>query len=773
MLRSLGFFSFLALALLALLAAPALAQTPVNKTASQASIAEKIEKIDVLGLQRFEPQTVLSYLTLAVGDAYDAERANQSLKALFATGLFADVSFAMAQGTLKITVSENPILNRVVFEGNDAAETEDLTREVRLKPRMAFTRTAVQNDVQRLLDLYRRQGRFGAQVEPKIIELEQNRVDLVFEIAEGPVTGIQSIRFIGNQTFEEGDLRSVISTRETAWWRVFSTSDFYDPDRLTFDRELLRRFYLNEGYADFRVLSAAAELTPDRRDFIITFTVEEGERYQFGEIELTSELKGLEPDAVREALVAKSGDWYSAEAVETSINQLVVAGNNLEFPFVAVVPKVDKKTDDKKMNVNFVVKEGDRVFVNRITISGNQRTLDRVVRRELQLAEADPFTTEKLRISEQKIRDLGFFGNVSITPQEGPQPDQVDLTVALEEKPTGELGIGAGFSTTDGLLGDFSIRERNLMGRGQDLRLGFTISSRSQQLDLSFTEPYFLGRDLAAGFDVFRVTRDVQDESAFDQRNTGFALRLGYPLSERLRQRVSYTLSATDIENVPSTASRFIREQEGSTISSIIGQEISYDARDSKLEPTSGYVLRAGTDVAGLGGDVSYMRNKLSGATYYSPSEDVVFTLSAEGGYIFGIKDAVRINDRFYLGGETLRGFRFAGVGPRDLTNDADDSLGGTIMGRGTLELTLPSGLPEDLGVRTHIFTDVGTLTDPNVTALAGEDFRDEASLRQAVGVGVSWQSPFGPIRLNFAIPLLKEEYDVDERFSFSFGTRF
>ena len=762
----------------AFMAMPAMAQRVADAPAAlaadlSAGPAPPIRSIEVKGLQRLEDQTVLSYLRVAPGDAYDQDRIDQSLKSLFATGLFSDATLQLTGDVLTVTVVENPLINRIAFEGLNAVKEEDLQKEIALKPRMAYTRTAVQKDTQRILDLYRRQGRFGAEVIPKIIKLEQNRVDLVFEVTEGEKTGIRSIRFVGNKAYDQGDLTSVISTRETAWWRLFGTSDFYDPDRLTFDRELLRRFYLDEGYADFRVLSATAELTPDRKDFFITFTVEEGERYKFGKITLTSSLKGLDPKTLEAKSLPKEGEWYSAGKIEDSIAQLIAAASQREYAFPDVNPKVTKDDKAKTISVDFEVKEGNRVFVSRIGITGNRRTLDRVVRRELLVAEADPYSLDKIKKSEQRVKDLGYFESVSIEPVPGPQPDQVDLNVKLQEKSTGELGLGAGFSTSDGFLGDFSLRERNFLGRGQDARIGFTISSRSQQLDLSFTEPYFLNRDLAAGFDVFRVTRDNQDESSFDQRNTGFSLRLGYPLSEALRHRVYYTLSNTTIDRIPTTASRFIREQQGSTISSVFGHELTYDQRDSRLQPTKGYILRFSNDIAGLGGSVSYLRTRASGTQYANLADGFVLSLTGEGGYIFGFGDRVRINDRFYLGGDTLRGFRFAGVGPRDLTAGADDALGGTVMGRGALELTMPSGLPEDLGVRTHIFSDVGYLKNPDSSPLPGEDFRDSGRIRQSVGVGISWEAPFVPIRINLAKALLKESYDETETINFSFGTKF
>ncbi|MBI1273908.1 MAG: outer membrane protein assembly factor BamA [Alphaproteobacteria bacterium] len=745
-------------------------QIPLVQVASAEGV---IRSIDIRGAQRLEQETVLSYLQLAPGEEIDQDKISGSLKSLYATGLFKDVAMHMDGGTLVTDVEENPVINKVIFEGNYEVSAEDLEKEIQLKPRLVYTLPRVQRDMKRILDVYRSTGRFAATVEPKLVKLEQNRVDLIFEITEGDRTGVHSIAFVGNKEFSSGDLSEIISTRETAWWRFFSNSDFYDPDRLNFDRELLRKFYLNEGYVDFRVVSANAELTPDKKNFFITFTVEEGERYRIGKVILKSQLKGFDAEELRGDVTVQEGEWYSAAEVEKTINKLTAVMGDRQYAFVDIVPDIDRQRDSKTINLTFSIKEGPRVFVQRIETNGNLRTMDKVIRREILLAEGDPFNMSKLRRSEQRIKDLTFFEDVKVTPEDGAQPDQTVIKVDVKEKATGELSLGAGFSTTDGVLGDFSIRERNFMGKGQDVRIGTTLSSRTKQFDFSFTEPYFLDRDLAAGFDAFRTTRDNQDESAYDETNTGFSLRLGYPLSEQLRQRLSYTFQNTEISDVPSTASRFVKEQSGTTNTSMVGQELIYDTRDSRISPTDGYMMKLTTDFAGLGGSVKYIRTRLLGTTYYPVADDWIVSALAEGGYIWGLDQNVRISDRFFLGGETLRGFRFAGVGPRDLTGGADDALGGERYVRGNVELTMPSPLPDEVGVKFHLFADAGTLGKVAATPLPGEIFRNEESVRISAGMGMTWQSPFGPIRMDFAKALRKESYDKTEVFRFSFGTRF
>lgn len=761
---------------------PALALNEASVMAAPVSSVEStqedmtgtvVSEIRIEGAQRLERDTVLSYLTVAQGDRANEEKIDGSLKALYATGLFADVQVMMDGSVLVVKIIENPIVSRITFEGNDAINKEDLEKEVQLQPRLVYTLPKVQSDVQRILELYRRSGRFAATVEPKIVQLEQNRVDVIFEIAEGNHTGVRRISFVGNNNYDEDKLRGAINTEESAWWKFFSNADFYDPDRTNYDRELLRRFYLNEGYVDFRVVSAVAEMTPDRSDFFLTFTVEEGDRYKFGKINIVSDIKGLDGETLREHLISKEGEWYNADQVEKTIAKLTAVLGDKQYAFVDIVPEPDKQKEGLTVNLTYHIKPGERVYIGRIDVSGNTRTLDKVIRRELLVAEGDPFSTTKIKRSEQKIKDLGFFEEVKVTPAEGAQPDRSDITIAVKEKSTGEISMGAGFSSTDGPLGDFSIRERNFLGKGQEARLGATISGVTKQFDFSFTEPYFMDRDLTAGVDVFHIRSDEQSQSSYDEVNTGFSLRSGFPLSEQLRQMVSYTLREDKISNVDSDASRFVREQVGKTMTSMVSQELTYDARDSKLEPTEGFVTKFKTDIAGAGGDQKYFRARLTGTQYYSPIEKVVFSATGEVGRILGFGQDVRINDRFFLGGDTLRGFAYGGIGPRDLTNGTDDALGGNTFGRGSLEVSFPTFMPEDLGFKGHVFGDAGYLTDSEEKPQAGELFKSDDNIRGSVGFGISWQSPFGLVRLDYAIPVIREDYDDIQRVHFSFGTRF
>lgn len=736
--------------------------------AVQAQGLDRVREIRVEGSQRIEAGTVRSYMGISPGDEISPGTLDKSLKSLFATGLFADVTIRRDGPDVVVRIVENPIINRLAFEGNRRIENEVLQDEVKLRPRVVFTRSRVQTDLQRIMDLYRRSGRFSAVVVPKVIQLPQNRVDLIFEIKEGELTEIRKISFVGNREFDDGDLREVVQTKESAWYRFLSSDDTYDPDRLTFDRELLRRHYLANGYADFRVVSAIAELTPDNKAFFVTFTVEEGKRYKFGKIEVRTALKKVDVKKLRDELPIGTGDWYNADQVEDAIGSLTDAVGILGYAFVDIRPRVRRDRDKRTIDVTFTIQEGPRVFVELVNISGNVRTLDEVIRREVLLVEGDAFNTSKLRRSRQRIRNLGFFERVEIENKAGSAADKTVIDVSVREKSTGEISFGAGFSTASGVLGDASIRERNLLGRGQDLRLGVQIGERQQQVDLSFTEPYFLDREVAAGFDVFRTVRDLQNESSFDRETIGFALRAGYRISENLSQSWKYTLRQDDITDIPSDASVAIKEQEGEFVTSSIGQTLLYDRRDSRFSPTEGYFVEVENTLAGFGGDSQYLRNEVKSGTFFSLADRWILNIGGGGGYIIGIGEDIRIIDRFFLGGNSLRGFEDAGVGPRDLVTD--DAVGGNWFYRGTIGLTFPLGLPNEFGLRGRVFTDAGSIGE-NDSALA--TITDTASLRMSVGTGILWDSPFGPVNIDLAQAILKEDFDETELFRFSFGARF
>ncbi len=744
---------------------PVMAQVPPGPQQLQGTV----EKIVVQGNNRIDLETILSYMLIRVGDPFSTERMDESLKALFATGLFSNVVLRREGDTLIVQVQENPIINQIAFEGNRELDDEDLLTELQLGPRSVYTAARVQEDVRRLLEVYRFTGRFAATVEPKVIPLEQNRVDLVFEINEGESTEISRISFVGNQVFSDSRLAGVIETKESAFWRFLSASDTYDPDRLEFDKELLRRFYLANGYADFRVLSVVAELTPNRENFFVTFTVEEGERYKFGPVTVETDLPNMDTDELEADLADLEGEWYDADVIEETIAQLTEQASQLGFAFVEVRPQIDRDREERTIAVNFRVDEGPRVFVERIEIIGNQRTRDEVIRREMRLDEGDAFNSARIRLSRQRIENLGFFENVEITNAQGSAPDQTVVTVEVVETSTGEFSLGAGFSTEEGALGSVGLRERNFLGRGQNVGVSFTLSQRTQQVDLSFTEPYFLDRNLRAGVDLFRIERQFDDESSFDSRTTGGRLRMGYEITDFLSQNWFYALRQEDVRNIGSSASPFIQLERGKRTVSAIGQELMYDRRDDRQDPTSGYFVRLSNEFAGLGGSEKFVKTEVGGGTFIPVTDDVVLSFLGEAGIIAGYGGKnVNLSDRFFIGGDSFRGFDVAGVGARD--GNTDDALGANKYYVLTGEVTFPLGLPEEFGIRGRVFTDVGSAWDID---LSGANLQESTSIRVASGVGLSWASPFGPVRVDIGIPIVKEDFDETRLFFFNFGTRF
>ncbi|MQX37357.1 outer membrane protein assembly factor BamA [Roseospira navarrensis] len=735
-----------------------------------------VERILVEGAQRIEPDTIRTYLTVREGDAFEPGQMDRSLKALFATGLFADVSLRREGNDLVVVVVENPIINRVAFEGNKRIDNEELEAEVTMRPRVVYTRAKVQDDVRRILDVYRRSGRYAVSVDPKIIELPQNRVDLVFEIDEGPATYVRRITFVGNSRFSDSSLREVIATKEERWYRLLSSSDTFDPDRLTFDRELLRRYYLENGYADFEVRSAIAELTPDRESFFITITVDEGQRYRVGDVGLETSLEDLSPEALRPEVELAEGDWYDAEAVEDSVQNITERVGALGYAFVDVRPKIDRDREAGTIALTFDVREGPRVFVERIDIEGNVRTLDEVIRREFQLVEGDAFNSAKLRRSRQRIQDLGFFKSVEVTNEPVvDNPDRTVIKVDVEEQSTGELSFGVGWSSTVGAMVEVGVRERNLLGRGQDLSARVSWAQRRSQVDLSFTEPYFLGRPISAGVDLFATEQDLEDESSYEVRKQGGALRFGYRYSDNLRHDFKYTLQRQEIFNVDDDASLFIRQQDGTEVLSMIGQALTYDTRDSRLIPTEGYRLRLSNDIAGLGGDAQFLRADVEASYYYPLGDELnwspewVIGVRGHAGYMVGLGKDVTIQHRYFLGGSNLRGFEASGAGARDRATD--DALGGNWITDASLELRVPLGLPEELGLGAKVFTDWGMSGEPDGVPDGSLDY--DMTLRGSVGAGLLWSSPIGPVNLELAMPVVKESYDREEFFRVSFGSRF
>ncbi len=642
---------------------------------------------------------------------------------------------------------------------------------------MVFTRARVQADVQRIIELYRRSGRFAATVEPKIIQRPQNRVDLVFEISEGPTTGVAQINFIGNRVFADSDLREQIVTTTSAWWKFLSTNDNYDPDRLTFDREQLRRFYLSRGYADFRVVSAVAELTPDRQNFYITFTVDEGQLYRFGNIQIQSQIRDLNPDALRPLLLTNSNEVYDATLIDKSVEALTYAAGTQGFVFVDIRPRVQRNPMTRQIDLVYEIDQAPRVYIERINIVGNTRTRDEVIRREFRLAEGDAFNRVLADRSRTRVRALGFFSDVTIKEDPGSSPDRTVLTVSVTEQPTGELALGAGYSSQQGLLLDFSYTERNLFGRGQFLRTSVSIGTFQKDYDFRFTEPYFLGRPLAAGFLAYKVITDFSQQIGYISDVTAAGIQFGFPVSEFGRISPHYNFQFTNI-TATGTTSTLVTLSQGQYSASSVGYTYTYDTRDDPLKPTKGWNFAVSQDVSGLGGDLKYLRS-VAGVEYYHPFFfNLVAEVALNTGYISGYGGTgIPINERFFKGGPSFRGFQIAGIGPRDIASDPSAALGGQLFAIGTYQVRLPAILPEDYGVSLSLFSDFGTLgIVRGVNKGCNLPFscvKDDLAIRQSVGIAVNWKSPFGPVEIDLGYPVLKQSYDKPQAIRLSAGTNF
>ena len=752
----------------ALLAAAA--QTgPVSPATAQAR-GGTIRNIVVEGTRRIDPQSIAGYLTIKRGEPFDQARIDASLKSLFASGLFRDVSIRRRGRDLVIRVVENPVVNRVAFEGNSKLDNEDLSAAANISPRSVYSRATVEEAVRRMRAAYRSAGRYAAAVTPKVIPRSQNRVDVVFEIDEGATTLVRRISFIGNKTYSDASLRDAIITKEAAFWRFLGRSDIYDPAKLEADKELLRRYYLDRGFAEFEVLSAVADLAPDKEGFFITITVREGRRYRFGKLAVDSRLRRVDSAELTAAVKASTGDRYNAGKIERSVVALTDVAGTYGYAFVRVIPQVKLNRDEATVDITFTIERGQRVFIERIEVLGNVRTRDSVIRRELLVSEGDAFNTTKISQSRRRLVNTGYFESVNIERRAGSTPDQVRLTITVAERATGQLSLGGGFSTRDGPLGSIGIRETNFLGRGYDVNLSGQLSLRASQIDASFTDKHFLGRDVSFGVDLYRTTRGFQTTfsaaSDYTIERLGGRVRFGYPLAEDVRQSVFYEMTDRHVTDVEASSSQFLRA--GRSTKSAVGTNIAWDTRDNRFEPTDGFVLGGGLTLAGIGGSESFYKLSSNAGHWQSLTPGLVLALLGEAGHVGGFGQDVRLNERFFLGGDSLRGFEYGGVGPRD--RSTNQSLGANNYWLLTAELIFPLGLPKELGVTGRLFADTGSAFGIDES---GPELIDNATPRVSVGAGLSWRSPLGPLRFDFGFPLVSQSDDRRRLFNFRFGTRF
>jgi len=846
-------------------ATPAPASALPTPEATSAPAIRTIRSISVKGNQRLEPETIRAYANLAPGQTYTAATLDQALKDLYATQLFADVTIGGAEtGDLVINVRENPVINRIILEGNKRLKEDKITPEIKLAPRQIFTRSAVRADVDRILELYRRQGRFAARVDPKIVQLDQNRVDVVFEIYEGDLAKVRAINILGNKQFKTGRLVKEMYTKQAGGVLGFlKSNDTYDPDRLAADQQKLRAFYLTQGYADFRVVSALAELTPDRKDFVITYVVDEGPRYRFGTVEADSALRDFPNASILKLAKIKPGSWFNAKLVEDTVTNLNEAAGNLGYAFADISPAYDRDAEKKVMNLTIKVGPTPRVYVERIDITGNTSTRDKVIRREFRLNEGDAFNALKVKRSQDRIQSLGFFQDkLEIKQTEGSAPDRVVLGVNVEEKPTGQLSLSGGYSSLERFVVQLAVSQNNFMGKGQTLDASVNWSVYSKSIELGFTDPYFLDKAIVVGGNLFR--RDYRNfnfigssrNTTFSQTTTGGSLRMGFPITEYWSFGGRYTLQTDRISLDPLTfftdpdaagplpatcdplkAGRYLCDELGKRLTSVIGFSTVYDDTDG-IRPTRGQRLTWSEDFAGLGGQVRYIRSRLDATKFHSIGGGWIFSAHGEGGYVAPLQkaprpgvDAVRLTDRFFDIG--LRGFDIRGLGPRvqrvpykadgtlDLTKAViTDAIGARAYYMGRLELQFPTsaGL-KSMGIRPSAFIDVGslwsitkpplqdarTICSPIATATTQIQFTTSAAdctvdsngaphdatqfiaspgfqerflgnsskPRLSIGIGANWVSPFGPLRIDLAKALLKQQGDDTKLFSFNVGTQF
>jgi outer membrane protein insertion porin family len=789
---------------------------------ASAAVAQSVNSIEVQGNRRVEAGTIRAYFHPGPGGRLGPAEIDEGLKGLYATGLFSDVHIEHPGGRLLVVVTENPVINQVAFEGNKKAKDDQLKTEVQSKPRGTLSKPTVQADVQRIIEIYHRSGRFDVTVTPQIIELPNNRVNLVFEIREGEKTGVKDIRFVGAHAYSSSRLKNVIKTSVSNWLSFLQTTDIYDPDRVEADRDLLRRFYLQHGYADVRILSAIGEYDPAAKGFIVTFTIDEGAQYKVGTIDVVSNVRAIDPSVVRSQVKLSAGSIYNADLVQKSVEAMTIEASRRGYAFANVRPRGDRNVQTHTINLSFVVEEGARAYIERINIRGNVRTRDYVIRREFDIGEGDAYNRALIDRAERRLKNLGFFKNVKITNEPGSAPDRVVVNVDVEEQPTGQFSIAGGYSTADGFISEVSISDRNLMGRGQFAKASVSYGQYSRGVELNFVEPYLLGYRMAGGVDLYWRQNLANNYLSYGTKTVGTNLRLGFGLTEELsfaprysiyRQEISLIDQYNNCKNSTAAivnggtgvkpgdgcysdgeASLPVRMElaNGAVTVSMVGYTLAYNTLDNVKNPTDGLYAELKQDLAGVGGDVNFLRTQGEVRNYYEIFPDVVSVLKVTGGHIagWGGKD-LRMLDHFQMGPNLVRGFAPSGIGPRDLTNGTfNDALGGTMYWGASLEAQTPLYfLPKEIGIKLATFVDAGSLwsykgpTTWNVTGETVQVGLDKFSdIRSAAGIGLLWDSPLGPLRFDFAYPITKycetgiggnQVCDKTQIFRFSGGTRF
>ena len=727
--------------------------------------SQEQSQIVIQGNKRLESELILRSSGLKEM-GLDDRSLSQAIKNLYRSGYFSDVNIYKSKGLVYVNVKENPIIDLISIEGNKEITDEIILEEIGTRSRNVFSKELIKIDSEKILTLYKRQGFFSTFVEPKIIKVDENRVNLVFEVFEGKEATIKKVNFTNNKIFSDSTLKDVISSTEYRWYEFWGTNDRFDKDRINYDKDLLKKYYFDNGYIDFEIVSVNSSLVDNRKDFIVNFTIFEGKRYKITNVKFDSSIRNLSSIKIKDLVDVDKGDWFSSKELDDAIKKITDETSKMGYAFVEISPRI-KKIGDNKVEVTFEIQEGTKIFIDRINISGNVKTNDDVVRRELTFVEGDAYNSSKIKESERQIRGTGLFDNIEIKLDEMVGTNKTEVDVGVTERSTGQFTVGAGFSSLDGAIGSVGIKESNLFGEAKELSLNLGLSTRKSEIDLSFTDPYFLNKDLAAGIDIFNIRRNQKTYSGYKHNIIGFKLRTGFELIDNLRYFSSYTLKRDKIHDIDNDTSIYIQAQEGKRVTSVIGQALQFDELNDRINPTDGYRVRLDVDYFGLGGDSEHILTELKIANFLRITDGVVLGNFLEGGYIASIKE-VKINDLFFLNGDQLRGFKNLGVGPRD--SSTTDSLGGEVYYVNRNELTFPLGLPDDLGIGGLIFADIGTVYN---TSSSGSNIRDETSLRASAGIGLSWLSPFGPVKFYLSKAILKENYDKKEIFRFSFGTTY
>ena len=759
-----------------------LAGGAVSVATSSVAMAQSMPPITVRGNTRIEADTIRAYFKPAPGEHFGPAKIDDAIKNLYATGMFSDVKVSRAGGGYVVTVSENQVINQVSFEGNSKIKDKVLEAEVQSKSRGPFNKETVQGDVRRILELYRRTGRYDATVEPQIISRPNGRVDLIFNIHENESTKVSEIRFEGNKAFSDSRLRDEMTTTESNFLSFIKTSDIYDPDRINADLELVRKFYLSRGYADFRVVSTDAKLDESSHSFIITVTVDEGEKYNFGNIDVESSVPDVDAASLKSVVTTSQGETYNATAVEKSVEAMSVELAKRGYAFAQVRPRGSRDYSAHTIGVTYSVEEGSRVYIERINIRGNTRTRDYVIRREFDVAEGDAYNQALIDRAERRLNNLGFFKSVRITSEPGSAPDRVIVNVDVMDQPTGEFSVAGGYSTQDGLIAQVSVAEKNFLGRGQYIRLSTSLGQRTRGVEFNFTEPYFLGRRISAGFDAYAKKQDETNYSSYKVDTEGGAIRFGFPITEEFTIGTNYTLYNRKID-IPGDeyddASAALKESEGNNLVSQAGYSLVWNTLDNTINPHDGWRAEFRQDFAGLGGDSKFLRTTADVRYYHELPADMVGFLRAQGGYTWGYDGDLRILDQFFMGPDLVRGFAPSGIGPRDANSDDDDPLGGTTYFGGTAEVQFPLwGIPREFGLKGAVFADAGTVfgyngCEDDCKGGSVDVVADNHKIRSSVGASLLWNSPLGPLRFDYAYVLSSDKHDDEQAFRFSGGARF